>query len=154
MLHCNITCSPYVREVFWPTPQDNIYYRPRTECIVAGWGATERRELGRNSSAKSTAMKEPHLPIADKTICINSTSPQYREDVTNYTVCAGDGTGNNDAYDGDSGGPLFCKRNKKKEIDDDSYVVAGIVSWKEGCGQPREYGIFAHLLNLMDWVKM
>ncbi|XP_062523887.1 complement C2-like isoform X2 [Corticium candelabrum] len=153
MLYCDITCSPYVRKVCLPTANDTIYYRPGTECIVAGWGATERRELGGNSSAKSTAMKELHLPIADKTICINSTSPQFQSDVTNYTVCAGDGTGNNDACDGDSGGPLFTKRNKEKEIDDDSYVVVGIVSWGEGCGQPRKYGIFAHLLNLMDWVK-
>ena len=153
VLHCNVTCSPYVRKVCLPTPQDNIYYRPGTQCILAGWGATERRKLGENSSAISTAMKELHLPIADKTICINSTSPQYQIDVTNYTVCAGDGTGNNDVCDGDSGSSLFCKLNKEKEIDDDSYVVVGIASWGEGCGQPRKYNIFTHLLNLMDWVE-
>ena len=153
MLHCNITCSPYVRKVCLPTLQDNIYYRPGTQCIVIGWGATKRRELGGNSSAKSTAMKELHLPIADKTICINSTSPQFKKDVTNYTVCAGDGTGHNDACDGDSGGPLFCKCYNEKEIDDNCYVLVGIVSWGEGCGQPGKYGIFTHVLNLMDWIK-
>ena len=98
-------------------------------------------------------MKELHLPISDKNTCIASTSPQYRPDVTNYTVCAGDGTGNNDACDGDSGGPLFCKREKHTKIEEDSYVVAGIVSWGEGSGQLRKYGIFTHLMNLMDWVK-
>ncbi len=152
-LTCNVTCSPYVRKICLPTSQDLIYYIPEIMCIVAGWGATERRELGGNSSAKSTVMKELHLPIADKTVCIESTSPQYKEDVTNYTVCAGDGTGNNDACDGDSGGPLFCTRETQNEIELDAYVVVGIVSWGEGCGQPRKYGIFAHMLNLMDWVK-
>ena len=150
ILNCNVTCSPYVRKACLPTPQDNIYYRPGTQCIVAGWGAMERRELGDNASAKSTNMKEIHLPIADKDTCIASTSPQFRDDVTNYTICVGDGTGNNDACNGDSGGPLFCKRNKE---DYDSYVVVGIVSWGVGCGQPGKYVIATHLLNLMDWVR-
>ena len=98
-------------------------------------------------------MKELHLPIADKTICIESTSAQYREDVTNYTVCAGDATGNNNPCDCDSGGPLFCKRERRCDMEEESYVVVGIAGWGEGCGQQGKYGIFTHLLTLMDWVK-
>ena len=43
------------------------------------------------------------------------------------TLCAGDGTGDNDACDGDSGEPLVCKRNKDTEIFSNSYVMVGIV---------------------------
>ena len=146
-LPCNITCSPFIRKGCLPRETDKNFYQPNTECIVAGWGATEKREHNETPGPKSTLMKELHLPIADHDKCIESTSPQYMKDVTEYTVCAGDGTGTNDPCNGDSGGPLFCRRHS-----DDRYVVVGIVSWGEGCGQPRKYGIFAHLLKLVNWV--
>jgi hypothetical protein len=146
-LPCNISCSPFIRKGCLPTTRDEIFYTPGTNCIVAGWGATEKREHGGRTSAKSTAMKELHLPIADHERCKNSTSDRYKEDVTEFTVCAGDGTGQNDACDGDSGGPLFCKRPNEEK-----YVVVGIVSWGEGCGQAGKYGIFTHLLKLVGWV--
>ncbi|XP_062499174.1 coagulation factor X-like, partial [Corticium candelabrum] len=152
-LKCNVSCSPYVRKVCLPTKADFGYYRAGTSCIVAGWGATEKRELGAKRTHKTTSLKELHLPIADKAACLDSTSDYLKHDITNYTVCAGDGTGNNDACDGDSGGPLFCKRENDKEIGPDSYVIVGIVSWGEGCGQVGKYGVFTHLLNLMDWVR-
>ena len=146
-LPCNITCSPFIRKGCLPRPQDNIFYKPKTQCIVAGWGATDKREQHGKSGPKSTSMKELHLPIADHNQCVESTSLQYRDDVTEFTVCAGDGTGQNDACDGDSGGPLFCRHHS-----DDRYIIVGIVSWGEGCGQQGKYGIFTHLLKLVDWV--
>ncbi|XP_062499172.1 complement factor B-like [Corticium candelabrum] len=152
-LKCNVSCSPYVRKVCLPTREDFGYYRAGTKCIVAGWGATEKRTLDEKRTHKTTSLKELHLPIADKAACLDSTSDDLKHDITNYTVCAGDGTGNNDACDGDSGGPLFCKRKNDKEIGPDSYVIVGIVSWGEGCGQAGKYGVFTHLFNLMDWVR-
>ncbi|XP_062498780.1 serine protease 30-like [Corticium candelabrum] len=135
------------------TREDFGYYQARTSCNVAEWGANEKRELGAKRNPKTTSLKELHLPIADKTACLDSTSDYLKHDITNYTVCARDGTGNNDAWDSDSGGPLFCKCENDEEIGPDSYVIVGIVSWGEGCGQPGKYGVFMHLLNLMDWVR-
>ena len=140
-LPCNITCSPFIRKGCLPRPQDNILYRSETECIVAGWG----KPWG--PSQKSTSMKEFHFPIADHNQCVKSTSPQYRNDVTEFTVCAGDATGLYDTCAGETGSPLFCRRHS-----DGRYVIVGIVSWSEGCGQPGKYGIFTHLLKLVDWV--
>ncbi len=73
-------------------------------------------------------MKELHLPIAEKAACLASTSDYVKHDITNYTVCAGDGTCDNEACDGDSEGSLFCKRNKDTEISPNSYVMVRIVS--------------------------
>ena len=73
-------------------------------------------------------MKELHLRIAEKTACLASTSDYVKHDITNYTVCAGDDTCDNEACDGYSEGPLFYKRNKHTEISPNSYVMVGIVS--------------------------
>ena len=152
-LKCNVSCSSYVRKVCLPTRTDFGYYQAGTPCIAAGWGATEKREIGAKSTPITTSMKEIHLPIVDKDGCLASTSDYIKHDITNYTVCAGDGNGNNNVCDGDSGGPLFCKRKQGKKVDPDSYVMVGIVSWGEGCGQPGKYSVFTHLLNLMNWVQ-
>lgn len=92
-------------------------------------------------------MKQLDLLVADKCQCIKSTAPQLRGDVTEFTVCAGDGNGKRDTWAVDSGGPLFCKRH-----DEVTYVVVGIYSWEGGFQQPNKYGVFTHLLNLIDWV--
>ena len=145
-LSCNITCSPYVRKGCLPLPEDKRYYEPETPCIVAGWGVIGKGNQDDVRNRKAS-IKELHLPIADNKTCVESTSPEHRQDVTKYTICAGDGSGQNDPCQGDSGGPLFCKRDGQ-----DRYVIVGIVSWGEGCGQQDKYGMFTHLLNLVDWV--
>jgi uncharacterized protein YegL len=142
-LPCSITCSPFIRKACLPNVADRSYYEPSTRCIATGWGYS----ADKSQKIASASLKELHLPIADHKTCKESTSPRYRSDVTEYTVCAGDGTGRNDTCQGDSGGPLFCKRRGR-----DQYVIVGIVSWGEGCGEPKKYGVYAHLLKLVDWV--
>ena len=146
-LSCNVTCSPRVSKACLPKASDSIYYQAGTRCIVTGWGATKRVALAEDAGPKSTQLKELHLPITNQDKCRQSMIEEFRKDVTEFTVCAGDGTGRNDTCQGDSGGALFCKRN-----DQDSYVIVGIVSWGEGCKQPKKYGVYTHVLKLIDWV--
>ena len=56
---------------------------------------------------------------------------------------------NNGVCAGDSGGPLVFKR-----MDDEGhYVLAGIVSWMNGCGTARETGVYTSVFSHLDWVK-
>ncbi|KAL4451776.1 hypothetical protein ABPG75_007438 [Micractinium tetrahymenae] len=55
-------------------------------------------------------------------------------------LCAGNGTA--DACTGDSGGPLVDTQGSQ---DPRQHVLAGIVSWGRGCGQPGVPGVYARL---------
>lgn len=146
-LSCNISCSPRVMKACLPTANDSSFYTTRSNCIVAGWGSTKQRTQNETAGAKQVELKELHLPTVDRTTCIEQTSPDYKEDITDFTICAGDGSGNDDPCDGDSGGPLFCKRLHSEE-----YVVIGVVSWGDGCKLPGKYGVFTHVLKMRKWI--
>jgi hypothetical protein len=141
---CKIDFSNYIRKACIAQSGDEIYYRPGTNCFVAGWGGTDQR-IGNAvvNLNPSTSLKEAEIPITDIDTCEGSTTKV----VADTTFCAGDGTGTNGACKGDSGGPLFCKRE-----DSDSYVVTGIVSWGIGCGQQGEYGFYTDVLKLRQWI--
>ena len=72
--------------------------------------------------------------------------------LTGNMICAGETTGERDACNGDSGGPLFVKTGN-------DITQVGIVSWGEGpmdagaaCGHANAYGVYTRLGNYKDWV--
>jgi secreted trypsin-like serine protease len=73
--------------------------------------------------------------------------------LTDNMICAGTTSGQRDACNGDSGGPLFITGADGPE-------QVGIVSWGEGpfdagaaCGHQNAYGVYTRLGNYADWVK-
>ena len=72
--------------------------------------------------------------------------------LTGNMMCAGVVSGERDACNGDSGGPLFA-------VIDGKPVQVGIVSWGEGpmdasaaCGHANAYGVYTRLANYRDWI--
>ena len=78
---------------------------------------------------------------------------QYKYKCTNNAdllddsmLCAGLYRGVHDACQGDSGGPLVCSYKNVK-------YLRGVVSWGDGCGEPKQFGVYANVIHFLDWIK-
>jgi secreted trypsin-like serine protease len=159
---------------------DSALEMPGTELTVVGWGYTsgegapskilryasitmvDRNECGDNiarNRAKDLDDSEPMLEII-RQFRINEGKIGIVHDaivanagfVNDHMICAGDpkpppgAETVRDACNGDSGGPLIAKLG-------DKLIQVGIVSWGEGCGIPKLYGVYTRLSTYVDWIK-
>ena len=104
--------------------------------ITAGWGT-----LSENGSASDTLMKV-EVPFVNQEKC----SEAYPGWVTDSMLCAGFDEGGKDACQGDSGGPLIIRENG-------STVLAGVVSWGNGCARPNQPGVYSKVSGVIDWLQ-
>ncbi|KAK0061849.1 transmembrane protease serine 9 [Biomphalaria pfeifferi] len=110
-------------------------------CIAAGWGLTSTYD-----TSLSRNLMKVVLPIVDNSLCIQSYSSQYINDLK---ICAGDFYyGGVDSCQGDSGGPLMCYENGR-------FVLHGIVSFGATCAQPRYPGVYTKVANsqILEFIK-
>lgn len=107
------------------------------------------RDLATTLKSLAPRMRYPDSAIETATKAIASV---MGDPLTGNMICAGETSGERDACNGDSGGPLFVKNGN-------DITQVGIVSWGEGpmdegaaCGHANAYGVYTRLGNYKDWV--
>lgn len=88
----------------------------------------------------SDDLRNVRVPIVDRRDC----NKHYKGAVTDNMVCAGGKDA--DACSGDSGGGLVV--NYK-----DQAYLEGIVSWGEGCGDPKKPGVYTRVPSYRKWIR-
>ena len=104
--------------------------------FVTGWG-----DLGNGSFP--SALHQVKVPIVGHQQCDNA----YEGAITGSMICAGLVRGGRDSCQGDSGGPLIVQDAQGRW-----QVLAGVVSWGEGCALPNFFGVYARVAVLRNWV--
>ncbi len=105
--------------------------------MVAGWGTTAE---GGEAVIRLQHLKVPYVPLEVCNLPIG-----YDGRVLDDMICAGFTGGGGDSCQGDSGGPIDARKDGKP-------VLAGIVSWGDGCAQPNKVGVYTRVTRFNDWV--
>ncbi|XP_054842954.1 granzyme A-like [Eublepharis macularius] len=96
-LNKSATINQYVKTVRLPRTHKDV--KARTQCLVAGWGATLQAKM-------SNTLRETHVTILARGIC---TRHYNRGMVTTNNLCAAITKQRKGTCPGDSGGPLICR---------------------------------------------
>lgn len=107
----------------------------KVDFVTAGWGYSEEGGDVENILRKVT------VPLVSARTC----SKAYPGYITDRMICAGFEAGGKDACQGDSGGPLVTGSGSGR-------VLAGVVSWGEGCARPNKYGVYSKVYSVLPWI--
>ena len=113
-------------------------------CFVSGWGFTN----GEKKGGISNELLYGKIPVVGFKEC-QDTGPWYKLLRNDHHMCAGElnGADSVDSCGGDSGGPMVCR------LDGDRFYLAAVTSFGfTDCGQPGHLGIYAKMVNYVEWV--
>jgi secreted trypsin-like serine protease len=114
--------------------------KEKQEITVTGWGA-----LAWGNSAGTNTLQLVQVPYVPRSKCNKKAS--YNGRVTDNMFCAGRDEGGKDACQGDSGGPATASIASQRRL-------VGIVSWGDGCGFPKKYGVYTMAFQFANWVQI
>uniref|UniRef100_A0ABI7WL39 Peptidase S1 domain-containing protein n=1 Tax=Felis catus TaxID=9685 RepID=A0ABI7WL39_FELCA len=123
-------------------PDSSVRLPPNTRCWIAGWGSIRDGV----PLPHPQTLQKLEVPIIDSEVC----SRLYwrgagQGAITEDMLCAGYLEGRRDACLGDSGGPLMCQV-------EGTWLLAGIISWGEGCAERNRPGVYISLAAHRSWV--
>ena len=121
---------------------------PGAMATVTGFGRINPRPSTVSASFQagpsSDHLLQTDVPFVTREKC----AARYGESrVTSGQICAGFEEGGRDACQGDSGGPLFARGDLAQP------VQVGVVSFGEGCAQPKSYGVYASVGAAENWIR-
>uniref|UniRef100_A0A3Q3JN45 Peptidase S1 domain-containing protein n=1 Tax=Monopterus albus TaxID=43700 RepID=A0A3Q3JN45_MONAL len=109
-----------------------------TDTWVTGWG-----NIGSGVSLPSPQnLMEVEVPVVGNRQCNCNYGVGH---ITDNMMCAGLSAGGKDSCQGDSGGPLVSKQSSR-------WILAGVVSWGEGCAQPNLPGVYTRVSQYENWI--
>lgn len=144
-----VRLNTFVRTVCLPEKEEGDLATVQASGIVAGWGVTRPLGLAEPPAPRdfSKLLRHATLTIQNNQFCSNKTIVCYN---TALTFCAGDGKGEIDICQGDSGGAFLREIRRGRNL---HWVAVGIVSWGEGCAQKNKYGYFTRVYPFIDWIS-
>jgi trypsin len=104
---------------------------------IAGWGL-----LHETDTDLPNELRTVQLPLISSSVC----NKVYKNQITDRMLCAGIDRGGKDSCQGDSGGPMTFN-------DNGHLVLAGIVSWGDGCARPHAFGIYSKVSAAQEWIQ-
>ncbi|XP_023789039.1 serine protease 56 [Cyanistes caeruleus] len=113
---------------------------PGTPCYIAGWGS-----LYEEGPAADVVM-EAQVPLLSQETCRGALGKDL---LTSAMFCAGYLSGGIDSCQGDSGGPLACEDPTSHH-----FVLYGITSWGDGCGEQGKPGVYTRVTAFTDWLSL
>ncbi|NXD63590.1 PRS56 protease, partial [Eolophus roseicapillus] len=114
---------------------------PGTACYIAGWGSLYEAE-----GPAANVVMEAQVPLLSQETCRGALG---RDLITNTMFCAGYLSGGIDSCQGDSGGPLACQDPSSHR-----FVLYGITSWGDGCGEQGKPGVYTRVTAFTDWLRL
>lgn len=140
VLKRSVIYTEHIRPICLPSPQD-VFDGQR--CIATGWGVDIR------TNEPADIMKRTELPVVPKARCqllyrVADSDDSFR--LHQSAMCAGGEVGA-DTCSKDGGSPLACSR------EDESYVLAGIVSWGLECGRIDAPGVYVDVAKFACWIN-
>lgn len=116
----------------------------RLNATIAGWGATH----GFDFDLEDVLLSQKPLLRADVPIVADARCEAvYPGRLDESMVCAGFEQGGVDSCSRDSGGPLLVHSFKGVPL------LAGLVSWGDGCAAPHQFGVYARVDRILDWIR-
>ncbi|XP_042734037.1 serine protease 56 isoform X2 [Lagopus leucura] len=113
---------------------------PGTPCHIAGWGSLYEE------GPSAEVVMEAQVPLLSQETCRAALG---RELLTSAMFCAGYLSGGIDSCQGDSGGPLVCQDPSSHR-----FVLYGITSWGDGCGERGKPGVYTRVAAFADWLSL
>ena len=127
-------------------------------CFTSGWGTLSSGNYIKISKIVSNFKKIYSLHLGGSAtnnlqyvrvpaITNAQCNAAYGGSITDTMICAGyPGVGGKDACQGDSGGPFVCN-------DNGNAVIAGVVSWGNGCALADYPGVYARTTSALSWIQ-
>ncbi|KAM7429355.1 Transmembrane protease serine 11F [Porites harrisoni] len=131
------------KTVKMPMKKDANLLEKHTQCVVTGFGDVDDNENQPKYLQETRVSIVPLKECRDQYIL----NGYKANSIDNTMLCAGLYGGRHDSCQGDSGGPLVCRH------DDLKYYLYGVVSWGDGCGIAKQFGVYTNVIQFLDWIK-
>lgn len=111
-----------------------------SECAIIGFGKTEI-----DDSKEDRKLKVGFIYVISQRECISI----YGRIIRDSNICANHPTASTGVCRGDSGGPLACFDDRRKE-----YVLRGVTSFgSPNCGDRKSPEVWSRITWYMNWIK-